>query len=221
MNDKHVDITFILDKSGSMESVTNDTIGGFNSFIEEQQKSKKDNQITFTLYQFSNTPSKIIDAKDIKEVEKLTTENYIANGISTSLLDAVGLAINETGKRLDKINDQDKPAKVIIVIQTDGEENSSKEFNFSKIKEMITHQETKYNWKFVFLGAGIDAAKQSSMMGIHTNNSMQYCNSVAGNKIMYRSMSKGIRGILESDMAYYSTSSVFTDDVKKEVEETK
>ncbi len=110
----------------------------------------------------------------MKDVEDITDKTYIANGNSTALLDAIGIAITETGKRLKEMNEKDRPAKVIMVIQTDGLENASREFTYAQVTEMIKHQEEKYNWKIVFLGASLDAANQGASIGVKAMNMMHY-----------------------------------------------
>ena len=84
----------------------------------------------------------------------------------TALLDAIGRAINETGARLAKMKEADRPGLVVFVVMTDGQENSSREFNLAKIREMIEHQQTAYNWQFTFLGADENAFAEAAAMGM-------------------------------------------------------
>ena len=217
MREDYTDITFILDKSASMAGVTSDTIGGFNKFLKDQKE--EEGKATFTLYQFASGSIMVHNAIDIKEVEELTNKNYIADGHSTSLLDAVGKAINETGKRLREMNDKDRPAKVIVVIQTDGQENSSHEFTWQRIQEMIKHQEDKYSWKFVFLGANLAAAEQADMMGIHAMNTLQYSNTGRGNAAAYNSVSKGMKKLRRAVQSDYVNFSLF--DMEDKIEQHK
>jgi len=114
MREDYTDITFLLDDSGSMSGRTGDTIGGYNAFIKEQKEVP--GFATMTLYQFATTSRKQYEAKNMKDVEDITDKTYIANGTSTALLDAIGIAITETGKRLKEMNEKDRPAKVIMVI---------------------------------------------------------------------------------------------------------
>jgi len=161
------EIAIILDESGSMSSCKSDMIGGFNEFIETQKKVKGDINVTFV--KFSDYYKMINDATPINHVAKLTNENYTPSN-STALLDAVGKTINSIGDRLSKTNESERPEKVMIVIMTDGEENSSKEFTSKMITDMVTHQREKYKWEFIFIGADIAAWGQE--IGVTSNVSI-------------------------------------------------
>jgi hypothetical protein len=212
------DITMILDKSGSMMGVTSDTIGGFNTFIEKQKEDK--NEALFSLFQFATKLEENYVARKIQYADKLTNETYIANGLSTALLDAIGQVINKVGERLRNIKEEDRPDKILIAVQTDGFENDSKEFKKEQIEKMIKHQEEKYNWKFVFLGAGLDVVQQGMNLGFSANNSFAYGNNSAGNIAMYGSFSNSISQLRELDSEVYCSTQVFTDDDKKAGEQT-
>jgi uncharacterized protein with von Willebrand factor type A (vWA) domain len=150
------EIVMILDKSGSMSSLTNDVIGGFNTFLKEQQALKDDARLTTILFDTGYTV--IHDRINIHDVKPITTKDYMAGG-STALLDALGKAIVDTKKRTSKED------KVLFVIHTDGEENASKEYNNETIKEMVTKREKK-GWKFIYMGANVDAFSNAQLMGI-------------------------------------------------------
>ena len=136
MKNNLTEIVFILDRSGSMSRLVEDTIGGFNSFIETQKKEVGEAVLTTIL--FDDQYEILHNGVDIKNVKPMTTKEYSARGM-TALLDAIGKTINNVGDRLNKTDDKDKPSKVIFVITTDGQENSSKEFTQKQIKEMIEH----------------------------------------------------------------------------------
>ena len=163
MKENLTEIVFILDRSGSMSSLTTDTIGGFNSFIDTQKQ--EDGEAILTTILFDDQYEILHNGVDIKTVKPLTSKEYSARGM-TALLDAIGKTINTVGERLNKTNEDDKPSKVIFVITTDGQENSSKEFTQSKVKEMIEHQTNNYSWQFMFLGANIDAVSTAQSFGI-------------------------------------------------------
>lgn len=148
------EIVVVLDESGSMQSCKRDTIGGFNEFLSSQQKIKGDANVT--LVKFSDYYTVVNEATPVAHVSPLNESNYTPSN-STALLDAVGKTINSIGKRLAALPEDKRAEKVIFAIITDGEENSSKEFTRKQIFEMVTHQRTKYNWEFLFLGADIDA----------------------------------------------------------------
>lgn len=157
------EIVVVLDKSGSMGNIVDDTIGGFNNFLKEQQEQP--GEANLTLAYFDTTYSIPIKGRAIKAVEPLTRETYRPGG-GTALLDAIGKAITETGARLADIPEFNRPSKVIVVVMTDGEENSSKEHTKAQIAEMIKHQEEKYDWAFLFLGAGMDSFHEARGLGV-------------------------------------------------------
>lgn len=182
MKDNLTEIILILDRSGSMCPLTRDTIGGFNSFIENQKKVDGEAKITTVLF---NEEYKLLhDGVDINDISPLTETEYITGGM-TALYDAVGKTINNVGVRLSGTAEEERPSKVIVVIITDGEENSSREFTKDKVKEMITHQTEKYNWEFVFLGANIDSASVGSGIGISVDRSIDYAASSKGVESVY------------------------------------
>jgi hypothetical protein len=154
------DITLVVDRSGSMAQVREDAEGGVNSFIEQQ--AKEPGEALLTLVQFDTEYEFLHKGVPISQVPKY---ELVPRGM-TALLDAVGRAINETGERLAKMNEQDRPGLVIFVVMTDGLENSSKEFSKADIKAMIQRQQDTYNWHFTFLGANQDAFAEAGGMGI-------------------------------------------------------
>jgi Mg-chelatase subunit ChlD len=159
---KATEIVCILDKSGSMYSIVDDTIGGFNTFLKDQQKQK--GKINLTVITF-DTEYNVWETKPIKKHPKLTTKNYVPGG-ATALLDAVGRGVSELQARLDKLTKAKRPDKVIFLIITDGQENSSKEFRTDQIKKMVEEKQEKNDWQFMFIGAGIDAFTEGMSIGI-------------------------------------------------------
>lgn len=114
----------------------------------------------------------------------LTNKEYYVRGC-TALLDAVGKTILDVGYRLSKTAEEKRPDKVIFVITTDGMENSSREFTYEKIRDLIKHQQEKYNWEFIFLGANIDAAIEAENIGIDISNAYNFEASEIGVETMY------------------------------------
>jgi len=149
-----------------MQAIKADAIGGFNSFLDEQLKVPGSASVTVVL--FDNEYEVPVKNVDLKKVEHLNEHTFVPRG-GTALLDAIGKTINEVGERLAKTNESEKPEKVLVCILTDGEENSSHEFDKCKIKNMIEHQQLIYNWGFVFLGANQDSFAQASSLGIEKN----------------------------------------------------
>lgn len=171
MKDNLTEIVAILDRSGSMEHLEKDTIGGYNNFIEKQKEIPGEANVTTVL--FDDRYTLLHDRVDIKSVGPITNKEYFARGM-TALLDALGKTINNIGSKLDAIKEEDRPSKVIVLIITDGEENDSKEFNLTSVKEMIEKQSNVYNWQFLFFGANIDAFKVGSNLGIRSQGISNY-----------------------------------------------
>jgi len=177
------EIIFILDRSGSMSGLEDDTIGGYNSFLKKQQKVEGEANVTTVLF---DTEYEVLhDCVDLKKIKPITDKEYFVRG-GTALLDAVGKSITSVGQRINKTSEDKKPAKVIFVITTDGMENSSREYDYKKIKEMITHQQKKYSWEFLFLGANMDAVKEGANFGISEDRAFNYKASPEGVNAMYR-----------------------------------
>ena len=189
MKDNLTEIIFILDRSGSMSRLVEDTIGGFNSFIETQKQ--EDGEALLTTILFDDQYEILHNGVDIKTVNPLTTKEYSARGM-TALLDAIGKTINTVGDRLSKASEDHKPSKVIFVITTDGQENSSKEFNQAQIKKMVKHQTDKYSWQFLFLGANIDAIGTAESFGISGQFASNYSANSIGTDSLYTSLSKNV-----------------------------
>ena len=180
---KHTEIIFIIDKSGSMGHLTNDTIGGFNSFVESQ---KDDTKTTLTTVLFDTSWKILHDGLDIYEVSPMTTKDYVPGGM-TAMLDAIGETINSVQYRHDDMGDA-KPDSVLFVITTDGEENASKKFTKAEIEKMIKHQTAGHGWEFIFLGANMDAVKEATSMGIKADKSVTYDWSSMGTDALYRTV---------------------------------
>ena len=200
MKENYTHISMVLDRSGSMSSIREDTIGGFNVFLNEQKKVE--GKATMTFAQFDNHFDFIYQMKDIQDCEELNSETYVPRGM-TALLDAIGRTITDTGIELEKLSEKERPEQVILVIITDGHENCSQEYTKDKINEMIKHQEDKYDWEVVYLGANQDAIKEGGAMGFSLDKSMTFdCSSdgiqgaylsVATNTTKYRNkVSKGM-----------------------------
>lgn len=184
------DMTLILDKSGSMEIIRTDTIGGYNTFLKEQQETP--GECDFSLVMFDTNYDFVYQGRPIKEVHGLSEKTYRPSG-STALLDAVGRSIHEAGNRLDKLTEADKPEKVIMVIITDGQENFSREYTKDQIKKMIEHQEKQYSWSFMYLGANQDAFAEAGGMGIRMTATSNWKGDKEGVEVAYMSTSANVR----------------------------
>ena len=177
---KSTEIIFVIDKSGSMSRLTNDTIEGFNGFVESQ---KDDTKTTLTTVLFDTSWKILHDGVDVYEVRPMTSNDYMAYG-GTAMLDAIGDTINRVQDRHDELG-ADKPEKVLFVITTDGEENASRKFTKAQIEKMIKHQTNGHGWEFMFLGANMDAVKESASIGISYDRSISYDWTARGTDALY------------------------------------
>ena len=189
------ELVFILDRSGSMGGLESDTIGGFNSMLEKQQAEPGDCRITTVL--FDDRYEILHDRIDVKALSKITGSEYYVRG-STALLDAVGKTINKIGGVQKNTSEDFRAAKVMFVITTDGMENASREFSYGKIKSMIEHQKSKYNWEFIFLGANIDAVDVADRFGIAKNRAQNFHNDSEGIELNYSVLSKTVSAFREA-----------------------
>ncbi len=163
MKDNYTHICIVLDASGSMACVENETKSSFNSFIREQQNAP--GEATLDMYQFADESAKIIDFADLGRLQKNLMDKYHCHGC-TALNDAVCRAIDETGRKLASMREEERPSKVLFAILTDGEENASRRFTNAHVKQRIRHQTEAYSWVFIFLGANQDAFATGGEMGI-------------------------------------------------------
>jgi hypothetical protein len=187
MKENLTEINVVLDRSGSMCSIADDTIGGFNEFLKTQQEV--DGDAFITLSQFDDVYEVVYSAMNIKEAPMLSSGTFKPRG-ATALLDAIGKSINLTGERLANLSEDDRPSKIIFVILTDGGENSSREFTNTQINDMIKHQTDMYSWDFVFIGANQDAIKVGANMGFKVGNSMTYASNSIGTTCAFTSISE-------------------------------
>jgi Mg-chelatase subunit ChlD len=165
-------IAVLLDRSGSMGDIKAETINGFNCFLEKQ-KAAGDNA-TLTLVQFDTESTDVVhESKPILEVPDLNQQTFQPRG-GTPLLDALGQTIDSTGRALAAIPAANRPDKVVFVVITDGQENSSRHHTKASVKEKIDHQAGKYNWQFVYLGANQDAFDEAGSVGIAMANAANY-----------------------------------------------
>jgi uncharacterized protein YegL len=194
MNMNLTEIIFLLDRSGSMGGLENDTIGGFNSFIDKQIQLEGETIVTAVL--FDDKYEILWNGVKADQV-RLTAQEYFVRGY-TALLDAVGKTILDVGDRLARTREEERPGKVFFVIMTDGLENASREFTYIKVKELIRHQQEKYGWEFIFLGANIDVAKEARNIGIRPQNAHNYEATEDGIEQMYCTVHESVSKLRQS-----------------------
>ena len=171
MKENYTVIALIVDRSGSMQGVEDDTIGGVNAFIEQQKELPGD--VSLTLVLFDDIIETIHDFKDINEIPQLTDKVYFPRGM-TALLDAIGITSRKIGERLAAMPEAERPSKVIVAVITDGRENNSKEFTLKKIRKMIQEQENVYNWDFSFISADLNAIDDAARYGFSSGRVAHY-----------------------------------------------
>jgi hypothetical protein len=189
MKKDYTHISVILDRTGSMESIRDDTIGGFNAFLEDQQHQP--GTATLTLVQFdTEDPYEIVHHyTPIADIPKLTRKTYVPRA-ATPLLDALGRGINDLEKGILELAEEERPSKVVMVVITDGHENSSEEFKKDQISKMVKERTEKDDWQFVFLGADLDGIDDARASGFVFDSSLLYEKSGKGAREAWASLSK-------------------------------
>ena len=179
------EMVFIIDKSGSMAGMEEDTVGGFNAMIEKQKKL--DGKCYVSTVLFSNRSSVLHDRIDIQKIEPLTEREYCVGG-GTALLDAIGGAIHHIGNVHKYARNEDVPEHTIFVITTDGMENASCEYDSERVKQMIRRQEERYGWEFLFVAANIDAVETARNIGIRRERAANYKQTREGTQKVYEAV---------------------------------
>ena len=183
------EIVFILDRSGSMAGLEDDTIGGFNAMIEKQKREPGDALINTVL--FDNVSEVVHDRVDIHKIQPMTRNEYYVRGC-TALLDAVGGAIQHIGNVHKYAREEDRPERTLFVITTDGMENASRKYTYERLKAMIERQKEKNGWEFLFLGANIDAAREAARFGINADHTANYHADSKGTAVIYEAVGEAV-----------------------------
>lgn len=190
MKEGYTHITVILDRSGSMESIREDTIGGFNAFVDAQRNGP--GAASLTLVQFdSQDPYEVVwHFRPVEKVPALTRETFVPRG-GTPLLDALGRGINDIEASIKRLNDDERPEQVIVAVITDGEENSSREFDKKQIEQMIKKRSAA-GWEFVFLSADLAAIGDAMRMGFRQDATVAFEKSSRGVACCMESLSSRV-----------------------------
>lgn len=205
-SDLFVDINIILDKSGSMEMIKEETIRSFNNFILEQ--AQVEGRANISLYVFNHKYEIIYENINVKKVELLSKKKYITNGM-TALLDAIGKTISFKSNHYESLSIKERPDKILFIIITDGEENSSKEYSKGNIVKLIENKKSQ-NWDFAFIGSGIDSFSDKSAGGLSFSK-----DSIMSVKAGGQGMTRGIRSLSGSTSMYRTSKGAsFTFDTK-------
>ena len=186
MNNNLTELVYIIDMSGSMYHLTDDTIGGYNRMLEEQRQLNRNNpnlKANVTTVFFDDRYIVVHDREDINNVKDITENDYQPCG-TTAMLDAVGKTVVEVGQKLAATPEEERPGLVSVTIITDGLENASKEYDWERVRSMIKEQREKYSWVFAFIGANIDVEKTVYDLGIDKSlSATYYCTSDSVNNL--------------------------------------
>jgi len=188
MDNSTTHVTFVLDSSGSMSKIADDTKGGFNTFLLEQREEP--GEATVSLYDFNDEVTRKYRHIPIEDAEKLTHENYTPGG-RTALHDAIATAVRETDDRLDRHSAAKTPETVIVVTLTDGKENAS-ETPQEQVRALVEEYREERGWEFLFIGANQDAALTAEQMGMDDNRSLTMSHSGEGAERAYTSISENV-----------------------------
>jgi uncharacterized protein YegL len=189
MNKNLTEIVFILDRSGSMAGLEDDTIGGFNAMVEKQRR--EEGQALLTAVLFSDESTVLYDRADIQKVEPMTGRQYRVGGC-TALLDAIGETVHHIANVHKYAREEDRPEKTVFVITTDGMENASRRYSYDQVQRMVKHEQDKYGWEFLFLGANMDAISAARSFGIRPDRAVRYRCDGAGTELNYRVISETV-----------------------------
>ena len=182
------ELVFILDRSGSMGGLEEDTIGGFNSMIEKQKKQEGECLVSTVL--FDHEVSTLHDRVPLADIEPMTGEDYYVRG-STALIDAIGMTVTHIEEVHRYIRKEDVPAHTMFVITTDGMENASREYSSDKVKRMI-EKKKKQGWEFLFIGANIDAVSTAQHFGIGADRAVNYHADKKGTAVLYNCVGNAV-----------------------------
>lgn len=189
MKNNITELVFILDRSGSMAGLEQDTVGGFNAMIEKQKKQDGECYVSTVL--FDNICEVIHDRVKLSEIEKMTEKDYYVRGC-TALIDAIGGAIKHIGNIHKYARREDVPEHTMFVITTDGMENASRRYSSDEVKKMIERQKKKYGWEFLFIGANIDAVETAARFGIEKERAVNYHADQQGTQVLYETVSQAV-----------------------------
>jgi hypothetical protein len=190
-NPNKTDLNFVIDKSGSMQPIAAAMSQGINELIDKQRTIP--GECTVTVYEFSDAPRIAFAAQPLTEVPEYRLEP----GGQTALYDAMAYAIDETGKRLAAMPEDQRPGQVLFVIITDGQENYSRKYSLlergrERVFDKVTHQREKYSWEFVFMGANQDAYATATGLGISALNNVTYTATKGGTLGALEGLSRGV-----------------------------
>ncbi|MCV2231212.1 VWA domain-containing protein [Acholeplasma manati] len=187
-----VELVFILDRSGSMSGLEQETIAGFNRLIQQQKEVQGEALVSTVL--FDDRFEVLHNRVSIQKIENMTSKDYYVRG-STALLDAIGRSILKIRNVHKALEEAQRPEKTVFFITTDGMENASVEFNYENLNEYIQLQKEKYGWEFIFIGANIDAIGTARKFGIDADRAVNYRSDKRGTNLNYKVMNETITNL--------------------------
>lgn len=189
MKNDLTEVVFLIDRSGSMSGLETDTIGGFNAMVSKQKG--EDGRAYLSTILFDDRCEVLHDRADIREIRPMTGREYYVRG-STALLDAIGSAIHHIAHVHKYARAEDRPEKTIFIITTDGMENASHHYSYDRVRSMVRHEQEKYGWEFLFLGANMDAISAAADFGIHTDRAVRYEADAAGTNLNFQAIDAAV-----------------------------
>lgn len=192
MKQNLTELVFLLDRSGSMQGLEGDTIGGFNSMLEKQKKEPGQAFVSTVL--FDDRLTVLHDRVAVEKVRPITEKDYCVRGC-TALLDAIGETVRHIGNIHKYARSEDVPQHTLFVITTDGMENASRRYSAAQIRKMIRRQQETYGWEFLFLGANIDAVETAGELGIGPDRAVNYHCDSAGTRLNYEVVSQAVAAV--------------------------
>lgn len=189
MKENLTEVVFILDRSGSMSGLEGDTIGGFNSMLNDQKN--KDGEVLVSCVLFNQLSEVIYDRVPVSEIRPMTAADYRVGGC-TALIDAMGDAIHHIANVHKYAREEDVPAHTMFIITTDGQENASSRWSADRVRQLVKKEQEKYGWEFLFLGANIDAVETARRYGIREDRAVRYECDSEGTEVNFRAMSAAL-----------------------------
>lgn len=212
MKENLTELVFILDRSGSMHGLIDDTIGGFNSLIEKQRGVEGECVVSTVLFDSRSTV--LHDRVPLSAVKPMTRSDYIPRG-NTALIDAIGGAVKHIGNVHKYAREEDVPHNTMFVIITDGMENASRLYTSDKVKAMIERQKERYGWEFIFIGANIDAVETAKEFGISEDRAVDYLADAQGTAVAYAATCDFLCDMRRNKRISGNWRDMITDDLKK------
>ncbi|MFZ0173112.1 MAG: vWA domain-containing protein [Acidimicrobiales bacterium] len=201
---RNLHIYFLLDRSGSMQSMADDVVGGFNGFLAAQQGEGHDAVLTLVQFDSQDSHEVLVDGSPIAEVEPLDRARFQPRG-GTPLYDAIGHLIADATIRAEKTAiDGSRTEEILFVTFTDGMENRSTEYTQKQIFGLISKRQ-ELGWTFAYLGANQDSYAEGGQIGYSVGNVQNFAADGTGTAAAFASLSPAVsrrRAAIRTGAAY-------------------